>query len=313
MNLNIETKAFVDELAKAGGEPLYTLTPGDARKVLNDLQEKTHKEIEADVYDTTVANVSVRFIRPKKNSEKLPVIFYLHGGGWILGNKETHDELVRKLAVHTNSVVVFPSYDPSPEAVYPRAIDQAYSVLDFICNNSDEYNIDEKRIVLAGDSVGGNMATVLALKAKKENGPKILFQALFYPVTDANMDTQSYKEFENGPWLTKKAMEWFWNAYLPDKSRKDEIYVSPLKASLDDLKGLPPTLIITDENDVLRDEGEAYAKRLDEAGVDVANVRMNGTIHDFMMLNALSNTAPAKAAIALACKMIKKSFLDYSV
>lgn len=172
-------------------------------------------------------------------------------------------------------------------------------------SNPDDLNIDENRIAIAGDSAGGNMAAVTALKAKNLKGPKILFQCLFYPVTNADMDTKSFDDFKDGPWLTKKAMEWFWNAYVPEKKLREDPYISPLKADIDDLKGLPPALIISVENDVLRDEGEAYARKLDVAGVDVLNVRVNGTIHDFLMLNALSDTPQAKGALELACKVLK--------
>lgn len=159
---------------------------------------------------------------------------------------------------------------------------------------------------MVGDSAGGNLAAVTSLRAKNEHGPKIAFQCLFYPVTNADMDTKSYEDFKDGPWLTKKAMEWFWDAYISDKKLKDDPYVSPLKSTEEDLKGLPPTLIITDENDVLRDEGEAYARKLDSAGVNVLNVRINGTFHDFLVLNALADTEPTKGALALACAMLNK-------
>ena len=215
--------------------------------------------------------------------------------------------LIKQLAINTNSVVIFPEYSRSPEAKYPVALKEIYSVLEYIYENPDEFNIDNDSIAIAGDSAGANMATVTALKAKNQNGPKLKFQCLFYPVTNADMDTKSYDLFKDGPWLSKKAMEWFFEAYAPDKESRNDIYVSPLKADEEDLKGLPPTLIITAENDVLRDEGEAYARKLDSAGVDVLNIRINGTIHDFLMLNALSDTRCAKGALNLACNMLKKA------
>lgn len=308
-NLTTITEEFITMLENENDTPLYKLKPEEARKVLVDLQRKTHKEIPADVEDTqffTVqgGNVDVRIVRPKGNEEKLPVILYIHGGGWILGDKETHDMLIRKLSICTNSAVISPNYSHSPEVQYPIAFDQIYGVLDFISNHPDELNIQNHKIVIAGDSVGGNMATAVTIRAKKEDGPEILFQALFYPVTNADMDTKSYEDFKDGPWLTKKAMEWFWDAYAPQKKERNSIYISPLKASFDDLKDMPPTLIITDENDVLRDEGEAYARKLDAAGVEVLNVRINGTHYDFMMLNALSESKPTKGAFTLACAIM---------
>lgn len=310
-NLTTKTEEFISMLEEQDNEPLYKMTPENARRFLNKLQEKTHKEIEADVTDMnifteTADNVDIRVVRPKGNTEKLPVIIYVHGGGWILGGKESFDMLIRKLAVCTNSVVIFPAYALSPEVHYPVALNQIYGVLEYVFENPEQFNIDENRIAIAGDSAGANMAAVTALKAKNENGPKILFECLFYPVTNADMDTKSYDLFKDGPWLTKKAMEWFWDAYVPDKKLRDDAYISPLKAEEEDLKGLPPTLIITAENDVLRDEGEAFARKLDTAGVEILNVRVNGTIHDFLMLNALADTQPAKGALSLACKMLKK-------
>ena len=159
-----------------------------------------------------------------------------------------------------------------------------------------------------GDSAGGNMAAAITLKTKEEKGPNIKFQLLLYPVTNADMDTDSYENFSDGPWLTKKAMEYFWDAYVPNVSLRQNKYISPLHADVEDLKNLPSTLILTVENDVLRDEGEAYARKLDNAGVDVINVRINGTIHDFMVLNAIAHTEPVKAAFLLASKTIKQVF-----
>ena len=310
-NLTAETEEFISKIEAADGQPLYKMTPQEARNFLENLQSQTHKEISANTTDTTIlteaGNVDTRVVKPQHTEEKLPVILYLHGGGWILGGKESFDMLIKKLAVFTNSTVVFPDYSRSPEVQYPTALNEIYAVLEYIFQNHEEFNIDPQRIAIAGDSAGANMATVTALRAINKNGPKILFECLFYPVTNSDMDTKSYDLFKDGPWLSKKAMEWFWEAYVPDKKLRDDIYISPLKAEEEDLAKLPQTLIITAENDVLRDEGEAYARKLDSAGVDVLNVRINGTIHDFLMLNALADTLPARGAMALACTMLKKA------
>lgn len=311
-NLTTKTGDFISMLENKDAKPLYKMTPEQARQFLDNLQKETHKDILADVKDTQIFtenknSIALRIIRPANNNEKLPAIIYLHGGGWVMGGKESFDMLIKQLAINTNSVVIFPEYSRSPEAKYPVALKEIYSVLEYIYENPDEFNIDNDSIAIAGDSAGANMATVTALKAKNQNGPKIKFQCLFYPVTNADMDTKSYDLFKDGPWLSKKAMEWFFEAYAPDKESRNDIYVSPLKADEEDLKGLPPTLIITAENDVLRDEGEAYARKLDSAGVDVLNIRINGTIHDFLMLNALSDTQCAKGALNLACNMLKKA------
>ena len=310
-NLTAETEEFISKIEAADGQPLYKMTPQEARNFLENLQSQTHKEISANTTDTTIlteaGNVDIRVVKPQHTEEKLPVILYLHGGGWILGGKESFDMLIKKLAVFTNSTVIFPDYSRSPEVQYPTALNEIYAVLEYIFQNPEEFNIDPERIAIAGDSAGANMATVTALRAINKNGPKILFECLFYPVTNSDMDTKSYDLFKDGPWLSKKAMEWFWEAYVPDKKLRDDIYISPLKAEEEDLAKLPRTLIITAENDVLRDEGEAYARKLDSAGVDVLNVRINGTIHDFLMLNALADTLPARGAMALACTMLKKA------
>jgi acetyl esterase len=160
-------------------------------------------------------------------------------------------------------------------------------------------------MAVAGDSVGGNMTAAVTLLAKERGGPKLRAQVLFYPVTDASFDDASYTQFANGPWLTRDAMKWFWDAYAPNAADRAKITASPLRASIDELKGLPPALVITDENDVLRDEGEAYARKLTQAGVPVTSVRYNGTIHDFVMLNALADTPATRAAIDQANATLK--------
>lgn len=312
-NLTKDTQEFIDKLAEQGGEPLYKMTPENARKFLENLQKEENENRDADVKDIQITlknskNINLRIFRPKNSPSELPAILYIHGGGWVLGSRNSWNRFLQQFAKCTNAEIIFPEYSLSPEAQYPKAINEIYEVLEYIHQNPSEFNINPDKIVIAGDSAGGNMAAVTAIKALKEKGPKIIFQLLFYPVTDADMDTDSYKEFADGPWLTKKAMEWFWDAYEPDKDKRKHPYISPLKADLEDLKGLPYTLIITDENDVLRDEGEAYARKLDEAGVKVMNVRINGTFHDFMVLNSLSHTAPVKAAFILACAKLKHVF-----
>src|SRR5690606_15235738 len=197
----------------------------------------------------------------------LPVIVYIHGGGWVLGDKETHDRLVRELAVGANAVVVFVDYERSPESRFPVAIEQAFAVLQYVAERPEAFGADAGRVVLAGGSVGGNMATVVARMAKERKGPTVLAQLLFYPVTDASMSSGSYAEFADGPWLTRAAMAWYWDQYLPDTAKRSDIHASPLNATMEQLAGLPQTLLVVDENDVLRDEGEAYGRKLAAAGV----------------------------------------------
>lgn len=309
--LTRDTQAFVDTLAAQNNPPLYTLSPVEARKVLSNLQAGPVHKRPVDIKDMELpvgptGSVSIRIVRPVGETGTMPVIFYFHGGGWILGDKDTHDRLVRELACEANATVVFPNYTPSPAAKYPVPIEQAYAAMTHVVEHAETFGIDPARIAVVGDSVGGNMATVMALLAKDRNGPDIAYQVLLYPVTDANFATESYNEFAEGPWLTRKAMQWFWDAYAPEESQRADITASPLRGTTKDLSGLPPALIITAENDVLRDEGEMYARKLIEAGVVVTCVRYNGTHHDFMMLNALADTAPARAATAQVASVLKK-------
>lgn len=251
--------------------------------------------------------VSVTLVRPQNGNGNRPVIMYFHGGGWILGSKHTHDRLIREIAVGSNANVVFVNFTPAPEAQFPTQIEEAYAATKYIAEKGKDMKLNPSQMAVAGDSVGGNMATVVALLAQERGGPKIQYQALFYPVTDADFTTPSYQKFADGPWLTKPAMEWFWNAYAPKLSDRKKSTACPLKASLSELRHLPPALIITDENDVLRDEGEAYAHKLMQAGVEVAVVRYLGTHHDFMLLNPLANTPATKSAIQLASDNLQRA------
>jgi acetyl esterase len=311
--LDPKIRLFIEELDAKGGKPLYKLSPADARKVLETIQSQPVKKLDAKIEDLTIPGgptkeISIRIVRPANyTGGPLPVVMYFHGGGWILGSKNTHDRLIREIANGANAAVVFVNYTPSPEAKYPVPIEQAYAATKYIAENGRKLNLDSSRLAVAGDSVGGNMATVVAMLAKQRRGPRIAYQLLFYPVTDASFDTMSYREFADGPWLTKAAMEWFWNAYAPDVAERKNPTASPLQASLDELSGLPPALVITDENDVLRDEGEAYADKMMQAGVSVTAVRYLGAIHDFVMLNPISDTTAARSAIQLANSTLRKA------
>ncbi|HEX5083502.1 MAG TPA: alpha/beta hydrolase [Blastocatellia bacterium] len=304
--LDPKIRKFIEALNAKGGPPLYTLSPADARKVLETLQSQPVKKLAAKIEDLTIPGgptkeISVRIVRPANYAgDALPVVMYFHGGGWILGSKNTHDRLIREIANGANVALVFVNYTPSPEAKYPVPIEQAYAATKYFAENGRKMNLDSSRLAVAGDSVGGNMATVVAMLAKQRGGPRITYQVLFYPVTDANFETASYREFADGPWLTKAAMKWFWDASLPDVAARKNPTASPLQASLDELHGLPPALVITDENDVLRDEGEAYADKMMQAGVSVTAVRYLGAIHDFVMLNPISDTPAARGAIRQA-------------
>ena len=307
------TQGFIDAVTAHGGAPIYTLSPADARNVLAGAQAGPVAKLPADIEDRVLpvgptGHVAVRIVRPKNAHGPLPVVMFVHGGGWVLGDRNTHDRLIREVANGAQATVVFVDYDRSPEAQYPVPIQEAYAATQYVASHPREFNVDASRIAVVGDSVGGNMAAAVTLLAKQHGGPKLDFQVLFYPVTDANFEDGSYTEFQNGPWLTKNAMKWFWNAYAPNVADRAQITASPLRATLDQLKDLPPALVVTDENDVLRDEGEAYARKLSQAGVTVTSVRYNGTVHDFAMLNALANTPAARGAIAQANSALRQAF-----
>jgi acetyl esterase len=303
-------QALADALATGGGPPLYTLSPDDARAVLDQAQSGAIAMSPAEIEHTTIpggpdGTVSVTVVRPVGTNGSLPAVVYTHGGGWILGNFATHERLVRDLTAQTGAAFVFVNYPRSPEARYPTAIEHVYATVQWVAERGGELGLDGCRLAVAGESVGGNMTAAVTLLAKERGGPAIRYQALLYPVTNAAFDTETYAQFAEGPWLSRKAMQWFWDAYLPGAARRSEPMASPLQASLEELRGLPPALVITDEADVLRDEGEAYARKLRQAGVEVTAVRYEGVFHDFMMLNALAETNANRDATAQTARALK--------
>lgn len=307
-----EVRAFLKVLNSGTGKPIEQLTPAEARKVLADAQKSTTVDYSGIEESERVIlqdgeKVTIHIVKPAGVRPDAPVFIYIHGGGWVLGDYPTHRRLVRDLVVASGAVAVFPDYTPSPEAYYPVAIYQIYAVLKWVSENGAEIGVDGKNLAVAGNSVGGNMAASVALMAKEKKGPYIRLQVLLWPVTDANFETASYNELGEGRFLTKNMMIWFWDNYLPDKNARKEIYASPLQAGLDQLKDLPAALIQTAENDVLRDEGEAYARKLDEAGVPVTLTRYGGLIHDYGLLNPLANVPAVKTALLQAAAVIKET------
>ncbi len=309
-----ETQNFLNAVNKQTGPQIYELSIKDARAVLDNAQSGVSvTKLTADVEDRVIpvgpsGKVSIRIVRPQGNKEILPAVVYFHGGGWVLGNKETHDRLIREIANGANAAVIFVNFSPSPEVKFPVPVEEAYAATKWVSENGKSLNIDASRIAVAGDSVGGNMAAAVTLLAKERNAPAIRYQVLFYPVTDANFDNSSYHSFAKGYFLTREAMKWFWNQYAPQAKDRKKIIASPLQATTEQLKGLPAALIITAENDVLRDEGEAYGHKLAQAGVKVVQTRYLGTIHDFVMLNVITNTPAPRAAIQQANEALKKAF-----
>jgi acetyl esterase len=312
LNLSLEKAAqdFVD----ATSEPpfLWTLPPEEGRKAVDGVQDTPIDKPDVDDEWITIeggptGSVKLRIVKPAGSTGVLPVILYIHGAGWVFGDAHTHDRLVRDLAVGTHAAVVFPEYDRSPDVRYPVAIEQSYAAAQWITASGSDKGLDTSKIVIAGDSVGGNMTIALTLLAKERGDVNFLAQLLFYPVTDAAFDTASYTEFAVGYYLTLEGMKWFWDQYTTDESERASIHVSPLRATSEQLSELPPALVINGEADVLRDEGEAYAGKLRDAGVEVTQVRYAATIHDFVMLNALHNTHASQAAVAQAVAFLSEA------
>ncbi|MFH7333984.1 alpha/beta hydrolase [Streptomyces sp. KHY 26] len=305
--LEPEAAAFAE--ATANPPYLFDLPPAEGRKAVEEVQSGETEKPAVDEEWITVpggptGSVRARVVKPVGAEGTLPVILYIHGAGWVFGSAHTHDRLVRELAVGTGAAVVFPEYDLSPEARYPVAIEQNFAVAKWIVEQGASKGLDGSRLAVAGDSVGGNMTAALTLMAKERGGVPLVQQVLFYPVTDANFDTASYHQFATGYFLRRDGMQWFWDQYTTDESERAQITASPLRATTEQLKDLPPALVITGEADVLRDEGEAYATKLRAAGVPVTAVRFQGIIHDFVMLDALRGTHAAEAAITMAVRTL---------
>lgn len=314
---NLALEPAAQAFAEATDNPpyLFQLPPEEGRKAVDEVQSSEIAKPEADIEDLTIeggptGQVKVRIVRPAGATGTLPVVLYIHGAGWVFGNAHTHDRLIRELAAGTGAAVVFPDYDRSPEARYPVALEQSYATAKWIVAEGAKHGLDANRLAIAGDSVGGNMTAAVTILAKQRGDVTFRQQVLFYPVTDASFDTGSYRQFATGYFLALEGMKWFWDQYTTDPAQRAEITASPLRASLDELAGLPPALVITAEADVLRDEGEAYANKLRQAGVPVTAVRYQGIIHDFVMLNALRETNAAEAAINQAVGVLKKALQD---
>jgi acetyl esterase len=254
--------------------------------------------------------VSISLYRPQGLAGDLPVILFTDGAGWVFGDAHTHGRLVAELATLAGAAVVFTSYDRSPEARHPTAVEEIYAALEWIPAHGGEHGLDPARIAVAGDSVGGNMTAAITMLAKQRGGPAVAAQLLYYPVTDASFDTGSYHQFASGYWLTRQAMQWYWDQYTTDPAQRAEPSCSPLRATLDDLAGLPPALVIVGEADPLRDEGEAYAARLRQAGIPVTAVRYQGIIHDSVMVNVMRNTHAALAATDQGGEFLRAALHD---
>lgn len=309
-----ETKKFLTAL-NSGGVPLETLSPEEARLVLVGAQksvevdysgiEESEKTISQDGF-----SIKLNIVRPEGSTEKLPVFIFIHGGGWVLGDYPTHKRMVRDLVVLSGAVGVFVNYTPSPEAKYPVAVNEIYAATKWVAENGNEINVDGTKLSVVGNSVGGNMTAVTALKSIENNGPKITSLIMFWPIVAANFENETYKQFGEDRFLTTSLMKWMYDHYTTDLAQREEIYASPLNASLELLKDFPPTLIQVAEADVLREEGEAFGRKLDEAGVEVTTVRYNGMIHDFGLLNPLAHLPQVKSLFEYAAADLKKNLFS---
>jgi acetyl esterase/lipase len=309
-HIDPKTRAFLAELNK-DTSPYWEKPGPQVRAVLTGLQAKTPVDLSG--ITTSVKTISenrqtvkLYIVKPEKVPAPPPVIVFIHGGVWIAGDFENHKRFVRDLVVGTGAAVVFPEYTPIPDAVFPTQIEQNYAAAKWVAGHGGEIGVDGSRMVVAGNSVGGNMSAVLAMMARDRGGPKLSGQVLFWPATDTNFETESYRRFETGRFLARAFMQFGWNLYAPDSKTRKEPYAAPLQAGVGQLRDLPPVLVITAENDPLRDEGEAYARKLMEAGVEVVSTRYNGMIHDFILLNAIHGVPGAQGALRQACDEIKK-------
>ncbi|CAI0764316.1 alpha/beta hydrolase [Serratia ficaria] len=305
-----DIRAFLDALNAGGGKPMEQMKPKEARKVLEGAQSSVEVPLrEVEISEKTIhvdgQDILLHLVRPARVKEKLPVFMFFHGGGWVLGDFPTHERLVRDLVHASGAAAVFVNYTPSPEAHYPTAINQAYAATEWVAEYGEKINVDGARLAVVGNSVGGNMATVVSLMAKEKGTPALRCQILLWPVTHASFDTASYRQFAEGHFLTRNMMKWFWDNYTTDKAQRKEITASPLNASLEQLQGLPPALVQTAELDVLRDEGEAYARLLNAAGVEVTATRYNGLIHDYGLLNPLAQVPAVHSALHQAGRALR--------
>lgn len=312
LNISKETRTFLEGLNSGDGAPLETLSPQEARQVLIDAQASVKFNYD-DITETEKIiqynnqDLKLHIVKPKNAKEGLPVFMFFHGGGWVLGDYPTHKRLVRDLVVQSGAVAVFPDYTPSPEARFPVAINQAYAATEWVAKNGKEIGVDGSRLAVIGNSVGGNMAAVVALMAKDIKGPKIQQQILLWPVTDADFSRTSYEKYAQERFLTTPLMKWMWDNYLPDENERKNKYASPFQASLEELAGLPPAYIQLAENDILHDEGLAYARKLDEAKVSTTIVEMKGMIHDYGLLNPIAHLPAVKNAIHHASTVLQQA------
>ena len=302
-----EYRAYIERLRAEGGRPLDQLSVAEARTLMREMQTAGLPPGTVTTETHRVDDFTVQIVRPAGIEGALPVVVYYHGGGWVLGDFDTHARMIADLAVTARAAVVFVEYARAPEAPFPVPLEQCYRALTWVATQPPSLGLDTQRISVAGDSAGGNLAAAVALLSIRRGGPQICLQALLYPVTDCDFSTASYRDFESGLNLDLPAMRWFWDHYIADPAQRTQPLASPLRASVEELRSMPPALVITAECDVLRDEGEAFARKLAQAGVVVAAVRFAGVLHGFMLIDELADSTQAASAMDLLAMHLTKA------
>lgn len=310
-NLSRDVREFLKIVNNSGGPALETLPLAEAQAGLANAQASVEVDVSGIKIDLkTITSdgytVDLHIVRPENATGILPVFMFIHGGGWILGDFPTHHRLVRDIVLESGMAAVFVNYSRTSEARYPQAINEIYAATKWVAANGAMINVDGSNMAIVGNSVGGNMSTVTCLMAKEKGGPEIKLQVMMWPIVDADFETKSYRKFGKDRFLSTSLMKWMYDLYIQNPEERKTIYASPLQATLEQLKGLPPALIQTAENDILRDEGEAYGRKLDEAGVPVTTVRYNGMIHDFGLLNGLATLPAVRSHIRQIGAELKK-------
>ncbi|MHA3789707.1 alpha/beta hydrolase [Flavobacterium hauense] len=309
-NIGHGTREFLKVL-NSGGKPLESMTPEEARLVLVGAQASANvdysgiEESEKTITENGLT-VKLNIVRPKGITGKTPAFIFVHGGGWVLGDYPTHRRLVRDLVVLSGATAVFVEYTRSPEAKYPVALDEVYAAAKWVSKNGAEINVDGSKLGIVGNSAGGNLAAGTALLAKEKGKSLFKFVNLLWPVADTSFETESFKKFATHRFLTAPTMKWMFDNYTTRPEDRKDYHIALVNASSEELKDFPPTLIQVAENDILRDEGETFGRHLDEAGIEVATVRYNGTIHDFGLLNALATQTSTRSMLEHAATEIKK-------
>jgi acetyl esterase len=300
-------KALIASMAAMNLPAVETTTPAEAREMFYKRTAALGPGPEVvSVVNHSVpvagGTITTRVYSPAP-ANALPALVFYHGGGWVIGDLYTHDAICRTLANAAGCVVASVDYRLAPEFKYPVAAEDSYAGLQWVVARAREIGVDPRRIAVGGDSAGGNLAAAVALMARDRRGPAIGLQVLIYPVTDHGFDTPSYRENADGYLLTREAMRWFWNHYLAREDDGGQLFASPLRA---DLRGLPPALVITAEYDPLRDEGEAFAAKLSQAGVTVTLTRYPGQVHGFFRLTPILDGA--RAAVDEVAGALRKTF-----